>query len=77
LFGSAVDSETPRDIDVLVVYGPPLLPATAHEIRPLIEGAVSRVFDLPPHLMFFSEREAREPGLIGEPKPILLYGRRG
>lgn len=74
LFGSAVDSETPRDIDILVVYGPPLSPATAPDVRPLVEGAVARVFPLPPHLMFFSEREAREPGLIGQPEPLLLYG---
>jgi predicted nucleotidyltransferase len=72
LFGSAVESETPRDIDLLIVYGPPLAAATAPEVRPMIEEAVSRVFGLPPHLMFFSEREAREPGLIGE--PLLLYG---
>jgi predicted nucleotidyltransferase len=74
LLGSARESETPHDVDVLIVYGPPLTPATAPEIRPLIEWAVSRVFSLPTHLMFFSEREAREPGLVADLEPILLYG---
>jgi predicted nucleotidyltransferase len=73
LFGSAVESDTPRDVDVLIVYGPPLAPATAPTIGPLIEAAVSRAFSMPAHLMFFSEEEAREPGLVSQLEPLLLY----
>lgn len=74
LFGSALKSDTPRDVDVLIVYGPPLAPATAPEIRPLVKAAVSRAFSLPAHLMFFSEAEAREPGLVARLEPLLVYG---
>jgi predicted nucleotidyltransferase len=74
LFGSATESDEPRDVDVLIVYGHPLGPATVPGIGPLIGAAVSRVFSLPAHLMFFSEAEAREPGLVAELKPLLLYG---
>lgn len=74
LFGTARESETPNDIDVLVVYGPPLEPLAAPNIRAPIEQAVSRVFSKPTHLMVFSEREAREPGLVSGLEPILVYG---
>lgn len=75
LFGSALTSATPQDVDVLIVYGPPLVPATAPEIRPLVDAAVSRAFSLPAHLMFLSEAEAREPGLIARLEPRFVYGK--
>jgi predicted nucleotidyltransferase len=74
LFGSAMASDEPRDVDVLVVYGSPLGPVTAPTIGPLIEAAVLRAFSVPAHLMFFSEAEAREPGLVAQLEPLLLYG---
>jgi predicted nucleotidyltransferase len=74
LFGSALTSETPADIDVLVVYGPPLAPLTAPTIRPSIESAVSVAFGLPAHVMFFSEAEACEAGLVASFNPLLLHG---
>jgi predicted nucleotidyltransferase len=70
IFGSAVASDTPRDLDLLVVYGPPLVPATAPSLGPLIERAVAAVCSLPVHLILFSEAEAREPGLVDGLQPL-------
>ncbi len=61
LFGSAVEGERPDDVDVLVIYGPPLVPATAPSLEPLVEEAVARACSLPAHLLLFCEAEAREP----------------
>lgn len=60
LFGSALHSHTPRDADLLVVYQAPLTPMTAPSMRNRIEQTVSTTLELPAHLMFFTEREARE-----------------
>lgn len=75
LFGSAVKSETPRDVDILVVYGPPLVADTADSLAPLVEGSVGRACSLPVHLVLFSEAEAREPRLVEGLEPLrLLFG---
>jgi predicted nucleotidyltransferase len=75
LFGSAVGSETPHDVDILVIYGPPLAPDTADSLGPLVEEAVAGVCSLPVHLIFFSEAEAREPRLVDGLEPLrLLFG---
>jgi predicted nucleotidyltransferase len=72
LFGSAVEEELPSDVDVLVVYGAPLVPATASSLEPLVEGAVARACTLPAHVVLFCEAEAREPRLIDGFEPLLL-----
>lgn len=75
LFGSLSRGDAgPADADLVVVYGPPLTPATAPDIRPRIEAAVSAALQLPAHLMFFSEAEANEPGLLSDLQPELVFG---
>src|SRR6266542_256788 len=60
LFGSGVDKHKPNDVDLVVVYGPPLTALTAPGTRNLIENAVRKTFGLRAHLVFFTEREAEE-----------------
>jgi predicted nucleotidyltransferase len=72
LFGRAVEGERPNDVDVLVIYGPPLVPTTAPSLEPLVEEAVARACSLPAHLVLFCEAEAREPRLIDGLEPLLL-----
>ena len=60
LFGSALDSEAPEDVDLVVVYEAPLTPISAPQVRDPIESAVATTLGLPAHLMFLTEREATE-----------------
>src|SRR4051794_14942770 len=71
VFGGAVWGSDPSDTDLVIVYGTPLPPLTAPTVRCAVEDAVARTIGLPPHLMFFSEREAREPGLMTKLEPLL------
>jgi predicted nucleotidyltransferase len=74
LFGSTLRTSLPADVDLVVVYGPPLTPATAPSVRNVIDSAVARVFDLPAHLTFFTQTEASQEKLLSDVKPELLYG---
>jgi predicted nucleotidyltransferase len=73
LFGSALRTEFPEDIDLIVVYEPPLTPHTAPEVRPHIEEAVAASAGLPTHLMFFTLGEAKEPGRLANLNARLVY----
>ena len=64
LFGSAVDTAKPRDVDLLVVYDPevttPLI--ASQEIRPSLRKAVSPLIDVPTDITLMTPTERREPG---------------
>jgi hypothetical protein len=75
LFGSAVHSEQPDDVDLAVVYDKPLTPLSAPSIKPVIQGAVFRSFGLAAHLMFFTTSEANEPGLLASLDARCIYER--
>jgi hypothetical protein len=64
LFGSALDSETPNDVDLAVVYEAPLTPLSAPEACQPIEESVRESFDLPAHLTFFTASEAAVSPLL-------------
>jgi hypothetical protein len=72
VYGSLLRSGTPRDVDLIVVYGPPLEPRTAATLRGLIKDAVTEAVAIPAHVVFFSEREADEPRFASL-KPRLVY----
>jgi predicted nucleotidyltransferase len=72
-FGSALRAGVPADVDLVVVYAPPLTPETAPSVRKAVAVAVERTFGLDAHLMFFSESEARQPGLLSDLEPQLVY----
>jgi predicted nucleotidyltransferase len=74
LFGSALTDESPRDVDLAVVYGAPLSAVTVVKARPTLDAAVSRAFNAPAHIMFLSTKEADEPGMLTRLEPSLLYG---
>lgn len=74
LFGSALTSASPEDVDLVVVYGAPLKPGQARSaLAALIEEAVDATWGLPAHLMFFSESEASEPGLLRNLEAEAIY----
>ena len=76
VFGSALRTSRPADVDLVVVYGLPLTPATAPAVREGVELAVARIFELPAHLMFFTEAEAKQPGLLSDNAEV-VYRRTG
>jgi predicted nucleotidyltransferase len=76
LFGSALSSDTPRDIDLLLVYGPPLTPLTVRALTGPICELVERAVELQAHIVFFTKREASEPG-FRDFRPQLLFAAGG
>jgi hypothetical protein len=70
LFGSAVDSNTPNDVDLAVVYEAPLTPMSAPDVRRIIEESVRNSFGLPPHLTFFTPAEAAASPLLENAKIV-------
>ena len=74
-FGSALRSSAPADVDLVVVYEPPLTPLTAPTVRLAVEAAVAETSALPVHLMFFSLEEAAEPGTLSDLNPTLVFKR--
>jgi predicted nucleotidyltransferase len=73
LFGSALQSESPNDIDLAVVYDTPLTPLTAPEVGPAVQEAVRSACGLPAHLTFFTASEAEASPLLSESE--LIYER--
>jgi predicted nucleotidyltransferase len=74
LFGSALHSETPADVDLVIVYEPPLTPLTAPTVGEVVEEAVARSTGSRAHLMFFSVNEAEEPGTLSDLTPEIIFG---
>ena len=75
LFGSALTSATPSDVDIIAVYGEPLRPAQAGDaLRPVLTAAVEAVTELPAHILLFSEQEAMVTGVLSRFGPVLIAG---
>jgi hypothetical protein len=74
LFGSALQSDSPHDIDLIVVYEEPLTPLSAPSVRPLIDEAVRAGQGLAAHVMFFTVTEAQEPESLSVYEAQLVYG---
>ena len=66
VFGSILHAAHPNDVDLAVIYGEPLTPFSASDVRPTIEAVVSDVFGLPAHLTFFTPEEADRSPLLHE-----------
>lgn len=64
VFGSALESNSPSDVDLAVVYEAPLTPLSAPDVRQAIEDSVSNSFGLPAHLTFFTAAEATMSPLL-------------
>jgi predicted nucleotidyltransferase len=70
LFGSAVDSNTPNDVDLAIVYEAPLTPLSAPDVRQAIEESVRKSFGLPSHLTFFTPAEGAASPLLDKSKIV-------
>jgi predicted nucleotidyltransferase len=70
LFGSTLGSENPNDVDLAVVYDPPLAPLTAPTVSPLIQDAVVKSFGLHAHLTFFTPEEAKHSRLLTDRETV-------
>jgi hypothetical protein len=65
LFGSALWSARPRDIDVLVVYRPGTDAAyRALAVRRVLRGPIKAALHLDPHIVLLNEREAAQTDFI-------------
>jgi predicted nucleotidyltransferase len=61
VFGSALYSSTPDDLDVLVVYDPAeCAPADAYKLHLEMVVVIQRDFDLPVHLTLLTQNEERD-----------------
>jgi predicted nucleotidyltransferase len=70
LFGSALESNIPNDIDLAVVYEMPLTPLSVPEVRKAIEDLVGKSFGLSAHLTFFTSAEAAASPLLENSKVV-------
>lgn len=77
LFGSVLREPAPVDVDLVVVYRPPLMPITAPIVRGHVEESVARSFDLPAHLVFLSTAEAEQAGLLADLRTEMVFEARG
>jgi predicted nucleotidyltransferase len=76
LFGSAVSSSRPSDVDLLVIYRPAeLAPVEASNLRAVLESAVERVSDLDADVVVLSESEAFEVDFVRRERAQCLYVR--
>jgi predicted nucleotidyltransferase len=71
LFGSATGAARPNDVDLVLVYEPPLSGRSVSQLRPLVEATVARTCGLSADIMFFSREEA-EGRLLADLQPCLL-----
>jgi predicted nucleotidyltransferase len=74
LFGSALISAAPRDIDLLVVYVPDVIsPTQAMSLRAPLRRAIARVSSLKVHLVLLSEGEALETGFADAEGAVRVF----
>lgn len=73
LFGSARASETPRDIDVLIVYDATVVPiAQAIELRERLAKLIAAQAKVPADIVLLSRHEVAETQFIKRIQPIRL-----
>ena len=60
LFGSALYSENPRDIDILVVYTASLTPGAALQFHTKLVRKLKKYFAVPIHVVLLSQSEECE-----------------
>jgi predicted nucleotidyltransferase len=72
LFGSALYSENPRDIDILVVYATSLSPVDALDFRSKLISKLRKYIAIPIHVVLLSQSEERklEFGKIENCRPL-------
>ena len=61
----------PADIDLIIVYEPPLTPDSAPCLRRLAEAVVTAHATVPPHVLLFTRREAAETPLLLGPTTVV------
>jgi predicted nucleotidyltransferase len=66
LFGSTLTSETPNDVDLVVVYDDPLTPLSAPTLLKQLQRAVESVGAPPAHVTFLTVAEAGHPGIVAD-----------
>jgi predicted nucleotidyltransferase len=64
IFGSALYSENPRDIDILVVYATTLRPGDALYFRAKLIRKLKKYITIPIHIVLLSRDEEREVRFI-------------
>ena len=72
LFGSSLYSESPNDLDLLVVYEVSMPVIEALEFRSKLIGKLRRHISLPIHVVLLSADEEREIGFISKENFRLL-----
>lgn len=73
MFGSACVSETPKDIDVLIVYDATVVPiGLAIELRGRLANLIAAEAKLPADIVLLSCQEVAETQFIERIQPILL-----
>jgi predicted nucleotidyltransferase len=60
LFGSALDSDNPSDIDILVIYAARIEPHQAVRFRAKLVRKLGKCTSVPIHVVLLSENEERE-----------------
>jgi predicted nucleotidyltransferase len=76
LFGSALSSDQPADIDLLVVYRQDLLaPTAAASLREPVRHAVRQISDLDAHIVILNQSESAETSFAEHEGARLLYKR--
>jgi predicted nucleotidyltransferase len=77
LFGSALKSSKPRDLDLLVVYDDmQISPLDAATLREPIGSAAAAATGLAPHIVVLSEREVAETGFAEAEGARRLFARK-
>jgi hypothetical protein len=73
VFGSVINLDNPRDVDVLVVYDPDICqPALAYRQHLDLRVSLESLLDVPVHITLLTEAEEAETGLVRLAKAIEL-----
>lgn len=64
LFGSAMSSETPHDIDLLITYAATEDPQAAVQFRKKLRSRLGKYVPLPLHIILLSESEEAQTQFI-------------
>jgi len=69
-------SETPSDIDLLIVYDQEVVtPLRAYDLRPQFAATLGTLTSLRPHIQLLNTAEASETDFAASERGVLLYQR--
>lgn len=75
LFGSSLFSESPRDLDLLIVYEASVSVTQALKFRSKVIAKLRKYISLPIHVVLLSHDEERETGFVSRENCRLLTRR--